>query len=143
MPLFLSINNMRRLLILSFVFCLSLVAKAEDKSLFITFNDGSKAEFAMSQDPAISWGNDQMTVVVGSSTQTFELWRVSKFTFGTSTGIREVKGNIVKGDNLRVYTLDGKAVSVPVSQGEINLDGLSKGIYIININGNTIKLMKP
>ena len=125
--------------------CLSLLAKAEDKSLFITFNDGSKAEFAMSQNPAISWADDMMTVVAGDNTLTYELWRVKQFTFGASTGIREINGKdlYVKGNSIRVYTLDGKAITVPVVQGEMNLDGLSKGIYIININGNSLKLMKP
>lgn len=136
---------MKRLLLLSVICCMALMAKAEDKSLFITFIDGSKAEFAMADNPAVSWADDMMTVVAGDNTLTYELWRVKKFTFEASTGIREIngKGLYIKGNNLRVYTLDGKAITVPVVQGEMNLDGLSKGIYIININGNSLKLMKP
>ena len=128
---------MKRLFLLFTILCTAIMARAEDKSLFITFNDGSKAEFSLTQNPSITIADDLLTVEAGGSTLTYELWRVSKFTFGTSTAIRDIKG-----DNIRVYTLDGKVVSVPVSQGEFNLDGLSKGIYIVNINGNTFKITK-
>jgi len=133
---------MKRLFLLFTILCTAIMARAEDKSLFITFNDGSKAEFSLTQNPSITIADDLLTVEAGGSTLTYELWRVSKFTFGTSTAIRDVKSDYIKGDNIRVYTLDGKVVSVPVSQGEFNLDGLSKGIYIVNINGNTFKITK-
>lgn len=134
---------MKRLLLFLTVFLATLTTHAEGKSLFITFNDGSKAEFAMADNPAVTMTAGLMTVVAGTTTISYELWRVKQFTFGTSTGIRNVSGLRIKDGRIAVYTLDGKAVNVQVSQGEADLDRLPPGIYIININGNTLKYMKP
>ncbi len=118
---------------------------AQQKSLFITFNDGSKTEFAMSDNPAITMADGSMTVVGSSSQIGYELWRVKQITFGNSTAIREIRSNsiLLDGSNAKIYTLDGKAVHAAINNGEIDLNGLATGIYIININGKTIKYMKP
>lgn len=121
----------------------TLMVQAQGKSLFITFNDGSKAEFAMADNPAITMTDGTMTVVAGTTTLSYELWRVKQFTFGASTAVHEVKGLRVKSNYVSIYTLDGKAVNVPTNQGEAVLDHLAPGVYIININGNTLKFLKP
>lgn len=125
------------------VVCSALVTQAQGKSLFITFNDGSKAEFAMTDNPAITMTDGTMTVVAGTTTLNYELWRVKQFTFGTSTAIREVSGIQLKSDKVRIFTLDGKAVNVSARQDQIDLSSLASGVYIININGNTLKFRKP
>lgn len=137
---------MKRLLLLLAVVCTTLSAQSQAKSLFITFNDGSKAEFAMADNPAITMTDGTMTVATASNTLNYELWRVKQFTFGTSTGIQEISspaGILVSDRPVSIYTLDGKAVSVPMVQGKAHLDLLPSGLYIININGNTLKYMKP
>jgi len=137
---------MKRLLLLLAVVCTTLSAQSQAKSLFITFNDGSKAEFAMADNPAITMTDGTMTIVTAGNTLDYELWRVKQFTFGTSTGIKEIgspAGIMVSDRPVSIYTLDGKAVSVPMVQGEAHLDLLPSGLYIININGNTLKYMKP
>lgn len=134
---------MKRLLLLMVVVCSALATLAQGKSLFITFNDGSKAEFAMTDNPAITMTDGTMTVVAGTTTLNYELWRVKQFTFGTSTAIREVSGIQLKSDKVRIFTLDGKAVNVSARQDQIDLSSLASGVYIININGNTLKFRKP
>ena len=137
---------MKRLLLLLAVVCTTLSAQSQAKSLFITFNDGSKAEFAMADNPAITMTDGTMTIVTAGNTLNYELWRVKQFTFGTSTGIKEIgspAGIMVSDRPVSIYTLDGKAVSVPMVQGKAHLDLLPSGLYIININGNTLKYMKP
>lgn len=137
---------MKRLLLLLAVVCTTLSAQSQAKSLFITFNDGSKAEFAMADNPAITMTDGTMTIVTAGNTLNYELWRVKQFTFGTSTGIQEISspaGILVSDRPVSIYTLDGKAVSVPMVQGKAHLDLLPSGLYIININGNTLKYMKP
>jgi hypothetical protein len=127
------------------LFCGAMTMLAQQKSLFITFNDGSKTEFAMSDNPAITMADGTMTVVGSSSQIGYELWRVKQITFGNSTAIREIRSNsiLLDGSNAKIYTLDGKAVHAAINNGEIDLNGLATGIYIININGKTIKYMKP
>ena len=52
--------------------CIS--AKAADgKSLFVSFNDGSKIEFALSTLPEVTFGNDKMTVKSTATTASYEL----------------------------------------------------------------------
>lgn len=92
--------------------CIS--AKAADgKSLFVSFNDGSKIEFALSTQPEITFGNDKMTVTSTATTASYELWKVSTFTYGITTGIQQIEANskfAFEGDRLIV---DG-----PPQQGE-------------------------
>ena len=134
-------------------------AKAADgKSLFVSFNDGSKIEFALSTLPEVTFGNDKMTVKSTATTASYELWKVSTFTYGTTTGIKQVETNnkfafegdriIVDGTNNKISTfaLDGKAIklSPPTAEGKtiINLNALTHGIYIIKINNKSIKVAR-
>lgn len=136
-----------------------LTARATDgKSLFVSFNDGSKIEFALSTLPEVTFGNDQMTVKTTATTASYELWKVSTFTYGTTTGIKQVETNnkfALEGDRIIVdgtknqvsaFALDGKKVSIsPIITGDktiINLDGLSQGVYIIKINNKSIKIAR-
>ena len=136
-----------------------LTAKATDgKSLFVSFNDGSKIEFALSTLPEVTFGDDQMTVKTTATTASYELWKVSTFTYGTTTGIKQVETNnkfALEGDRIIVdgtknqvsaFALDGKKVSLsPIVTGDktiINLDGLNQGVYIIKINNKSIKIAR-
>lgn len=145
---------------LSLLIALSCIsAKAADgKSLFVSFIDGSKIEFALSTLPEVTFGNDKMTVTSTATTASYELWKVSTFTYGATTGIKEVETNqkfafegdriIIDGTRNRVsaFALDGKAVNLsPVIAGDktiISLDGLTHGVYIIKINNKSIKVAR-
>lgn len=144
---------------LSLLIALSCIsAKAADgKSLFVSFNDGSKIEFALSTLPEVTFGNDKMTVKSTATTASYELWKVSTFTYGTTTGIKQVENNkfafegdriIVDGTNNKVsaFALDGKAIKLsPITAGDktiINLSELTHGICIIKINNKSIKVAR-
>ena len=118
--------------------CCTAAHAADGKSLFVTFNDGSKTT---------------------EKTASFDLWKVSTFTYGaTSTGINQLESNdpfaiegnriIVDGTSNRIsiFALDGKAVSItPILSGNktiIKLDGLNQGVYIIKINNKSIKIAR-
>lgn len=144
---------------LSLLIALSCIsAKAADgKSLFVSFNDGSKIEFALSTLPEVTFGDDKMTVKSTATTASYELWKVSTFTYGTTTGIKQVENNkfafegdriIVDGTNNKVsaFALDGKNIKLsPITAGDktiINLSELTHGIYIIKINNKSIKVAR-
>ena len=137
--------------------CIS--AKAADgKSLFGSLNDGSKIEFALSTLPEVTFGNDQMTVTSTATTASYELKKVSTFTYGTTTGIKQVETNnkfafegdriIVEGTNnkVRAFALDGTAVTLsPILAGDktiIPLEELTHGVYLIIINNKSIKVAR-
>ena len=132
---------------------------ANDKSLFVTFNDGQKVEFALSTTPEVTFGNDQMTIKTTETTASYDLWKVTTFTYGsTSTGIQQVKTNnkfalegdriIIDGTNNKVsaFALDGKAVTLsPITMGDktiVNINELTHGVYIIKINNKSIKIAR-
>ena len=144
---------------LSLLIALSCIsAKAADgKSLFVSFNDGSKIEFALSTLPEVTFGNDKMTVKSTATTASYELWKVSTFTYGTTTGIKQVENNkfafegdriIVDGTNNKVsaFALDGKNIKLsPITVGDktiINLSELTHGVYIIKINNKSLKVAR-
>ncbi len=145
---------------LSLLIALSCIsAKAtDDKSLFVSFNDGSKIEFALSTLPEVTFGNDKMTVKSTATTASYELWKVSTFTYGTTTGIKQVETNnkfafegdriIVDGTNNKISTfaLDGKAIKLSPTTAEgktiINLNALTHDVYIIKINNKSIKVAR-
>lgn len=145
---------------LSLLIALSCIsAKAADgKSLFVSFNDGSKIELALSTLPEVTFGNDKMTVKSTATTVSYELWKVSTFTYGTTTGIKQVETNnkfafegdriIVDGTNNKInaFALDGKAIGLSPTTAEgktiINLNALTHGVYIIKINNKSIKVAR-
>ena len=137
--------------------CIS--AKAADgKSLFVSFNDGNKIEFALSTLPEVTFGNDKMTVTSTATTASYELKKVSTFTYGTTTGIKQVETNnmfaiegdriIVDGTNnkVRAFALDGTAVTLsPILAGDktiIPLEELTHGVYLIIISNKSIKVAR-
>ena len=145
---------------LSLLIALSCIsAKAADgKSLFVSFNDGSKIEFALSTLPEVTFGNDKMTVKSTATTASYELWKVSTFTYGTTTGIKQVETNnkfAFEGDRIIVddtnnkistFALDGKAIKISPTTAEgktiINLNALTHDVYIIKINNKSIKVAR-
>ena len=98
-----------------------------------------------------------MTVTSTATTASYELRKVSTFTYGTTTGIKQVENNkfafegdriIVDGTHNQVsaYALDGKAVSLSsIITGDktiISLDSFTHGVYIIKINNKSIKIAR-
>ncbi len=134
-----------------------LVHAANGKSLFVSFNDGTRVEFALSDTPDVSFANDMMTVTATSTTASYELWTVTTFTYGTTTGISQtetgrmtIEGNhiVIDGSTNKVtaYSIDGKAAPVTATvagdKTVVSLNTLPKGVYIIKINGKAIKITR-
>lgn len=135
-----------------------LLAKADGQTLIVTLNDGQRVQFALSTTPEVTIANDQLTITTTETTASYELWKVSTFTYGTGTGIDQAtadqKAFTLSGDNIvvdgaatvRIFALDGKAVTLEptVSGGQtvVSLNGLAKGVYVVNINGKSVKITR-
>ena len=149
---------MKKVLLIGIALILSVWAKADNKSLFITFDNGSKVEFALATTPEVTVSNDKLTVTSTLLTVSYDLYTVSTFTYGTTTGIKATQGNndlAVKGNRIifsgpahavHAFALDGKAISLnPVVLGNetvISLDPLPQVVYIIQVNGKSMKIAK-
>lgn len=138
--------------------CCLLIHADNGNSLIVTFMDGNKVEYALADQPEITFGNDQMKVKTAKTEASFELWTVKTFTYSTSTGISKIndekgmswEGNtlIVDGtaNNISCHTTNGVAINLPhhTADGKtlISIDALQKGIYLIKVNGKVIKIAR-
>ena len=143
--------------ILLFLFLLLSTGSFAQSSLVITFNDNTTQTIALTTLPDIWMKDDKMTVKTSETTLEYPLYTVKTFTFGNASGIKAVKAAEYQltGDALilpdesaavRVYTLDGKAVSCPVAHGNgqtiVSLTSLQPGAYIIKAGGRSVKILK-
>lgn len=150
--------HMRKLLLTLFTLAAALTAGAEDKVLVVTFSDNGTHTFALSTQPTVVMANDKMTITAGAETLEYDLYKVKTFTFTTASGIdgtesaggftRQGNSLIIPGTGtaVRIFALNGAAVPAVTShtaQGTVvSLDTLPQGIYIVNANGKSVKIVK-
>lgn len=150
--------HMRKLLLTLFTLAAALTAGAEDKVLVVTFSDNATHTFALSTQPTVVMANDKMTITAGAETLEYDLYKVKTFTFTTASGIDGIEsaggftrqGNSLvipgTGTAVRIFALNGAAVPAVTShtaQGTVvSLDALPQGIYIVNANGKSVKIVK-
>ena len=149
---------MRKLLLsLLAVFC-SMIAKAEEKSLIITFSDNTTQTFVLSTLPQITMANNKMTILAGATTAEYDLYKIKTFIFSGTTSIRNIEDNseiktegnkiIIEGTNanVRVFSIDGKPATIKTintsNSTVIDISSLNSGVYIIKANDKTVKISK-
>ena len=159
---------MKKIMLLIPQLCVALSTWGEDvdKSLYVTLKDGTQTEFKLKTEPTVSTETQSMTLHIQWTDEEgmpfdaiFDLLEVRDFTFGeTSTALEILKQEIVtiQGDFLMVptdnapilvATIDGRKVEMTTVQNGnstlLDLRKLPKGIYVINCNGNSLKLLRP
>ncbi|MFW9600771.1 MAG: T9SS type A sorting domain-containing protein [Prevotella sp.] len=149
---------MRKLLLsLLALFC-CIIAKAEDKSLIITFNDNTTQTFVLSTLPQITMANNKMTILAGATTAEYDLYKIKTFIFSGTTSIRNIEDNseiktegnkiIIEGTNanVRIFSIDGKSTTIKTTNTSnstvIDISSLNSGVYIIKANDKTVKISK-
>ena len=160
--------RMKKLTIYIPLLCVALSSWAEDvdKSLYVTMRDGTQTEFKLNTEPTVSTETQSMTLHIQWTDEegipfdaTFDLLQVKDFTFGEpSTAMEVLKQEkvTIQGDFLMVptdnapvlvATIDGRKVEITSLQNGnstlLDLRQLPKGIYVINCNGNSLKLLRP
>ena len=139
------------------LFC-CIIAKAEDKSLIITFNDNTTQTFVLSTLPQITMANNKMTILAGATTAEYDLYKIKTFTFSGTTSIRNIEDNseiktegnkiIIEGTNanVRIFSIDGKSTTIKTTNTSnstvIDISSLNSGVYIIKANDKTVKISK-
>lgn len=148
---------MKKLILILLTLLSTISLFADNKSLIITFNDGTTQAFALAELPDILMENDKMIINAGNTTVEYDLYKVKTFTFGIPSGIDNttiqdvlMNGNklYIPGTNnkIRIFSFDGTSVKLPnIQTGNANvldLDPLPKSVYIINVNGKSVKIIK-
>lgn len=150
----------------------SLRAAEGNEKLLVVYKDGNntnEAYFSFENNPEITFDEDKVVVISGSTQSTYQIDDVYEIRFVlddpvvtkmddetavTSPKIvfRILSDDLVKvtgahlNPDVSVYTADGKSVDVPAeySENEINirLGTLSRGLYIIKTNQQSFKFIR-
>lgn len=156
-------NKIFRLLAGVAIALLPFQAHAGDEWLHIWFADGTSASVQLDTRPQVTFEGNLMKVTSSVQSMEFQADNVLRFTYsGISmpTDVQSAKsepnfrqdgenlyfhGN-VSADKIALYTSDGKAVPVRVkSVGTalcLPLSALPQGIYVLNVNGKTTKIVR-
>lgn len=133
---------------------------ASAKSVVFTLNDGTKVYYLLSAEvnPMLRFKDGKMVV----NEDTYEFTNIKNFYISEEddpNAIEKVlakhnvtfKANtvVINSDSvkiMKVYTLDGVEVKVPVEKSEnvisVNLNGLERGTYLISTGVSSLKVLK-
>ena len=133
---------------------------ASAKSVVFTLNDGTKVYYLLSAEvsPMLRFKDGKMVV----NEDTYEFTNIKNFYISEEddpNAIEKVlakhnvtfKANtvVINSDSvkiLKIYTLDGVEVKVPVEKSEnvisVNLNGLERGTYLISTGDSSLKVLK-
>ena len=144
------------LIISSIVFSFNVFATT-GKSLFVTFTDNTIVEFALSSLPEITVADNKMNIKTTTSTFSYPLQSVNTLTYAATTAIQNItsedfqrQGNYIiysgSNHNWRIFSLSGQQADVVpkvlVNHMIFNLDTLPSGIYVLYIDGKSLKFLK-
>lgn len=149
---------MRRITYLLLLLMASIGASA--RSVVFTLNDGTKVYYLLSSEvnPIMRFKDGKMVV----NDDAYEFSDIKNFHFSEEDDPNAIepvlskqnmtfKANtvVIHSDavkTVKVYTLDGVEVKVPVEKSEdfiaVNLNGLERGTYLISTGGSSLKVLK-
>ena len=155
---------MKKLILFLLILCFGLSLKAET-SLVVWKKDGSKVAFALSDNPWIVFQRDALMKIVCSSKSTYFNYedlakltyeeigdssirnlandKASSFTFDGETLLLQ---SLKAGSTISIHALNGTVVFKRSIEAAGNysfpLTHLDKGVYLVSIDGLTIKIVK-
>ena len=138
-------------------------AQGTNVNLIVTTIDGSEQTFQLDEESQLYFQNGEILVIEDGTdnTVTFELSNIRKLVCSEVTGTSEdnesqlqilpnptrnhfIIRNLTATCPARMYSLDGRLVKAfQASEGSmVDMSELSQGMYLLHINGQTLKLMK-
>ena len=131
--------------ILTLLFTLLTVSVwADDAKIIVWLNDGNKTEILFNQMPEFLYQDGNVSLQNGSTTMSWPLTNLHKFTFEAfetiPTDVKDIKTaaklDISKG--CAVYDLNGRLLREQIN----SLSELPKGVYIVKDGDVTIKVVR-
>ena len=142
-----------------------LLANAQDASvtLVVTKTNGEEQAFQLTENSQLYFENGERLVIDdgGNNTVTFQLAEIRKLVCTDYTGIGETAPlalqmmpnptrdrfliqQLQNSGEARIYTLDGRLVkSFTATEGlTVDISDLAPGMYLLHIDGQTLKMMK-
>ncbi len=154
---------LKALTLLCFMAGFMLQAKAQNVTLVVTNTNGTEQTYQLTEESQLHFENGERLVIENASGTNFtlQLSDIRKIVCAEMTGTEEnavsklqifpnpshnqvfIK-NLSGNSQGRIYTLDGRIVKAfEASEGMmLDISDLSEGMYLLNIDGQTLKLMK-
>lgn len=136
---------MKKTFLLSIIFALALSMQA--KSLVITLDDGTDVYYLLGgdEDPVMKFIDGKVVI----KTDSYEFSNIKKFYISQTDDPVGIKAETLylKGDKtIEVYSLDGKKMDIDTTATDaistVNTSPLPKGVYIIKIGNQQMKVLK-
>ena len=140
------------------------LANAQDThvTLVVTKTNGEEQTLQLTEDSQLYFENGERLVIGdGNTTVSFQLAEIQKMVCTEYTGIGEATSsyvqlmpnptrdrffisNLQNEDEARLYTLDGRLVKAfTATEGlMVDISDLTPGMYLLQIDGQTLKMMK-
>ena len=156
---------MKRILFVLVLTCLSITMMADEPKMYLLIwdNDNSSVAYALDDEPKITFSDTDLIIKTNNVEVNYPLESMNRFTYETSknTAIRNLQTDEVTfridgksllfpslkaNSKISLYSLNGTLVFTRIIQemGEYSfpLSGLIPGVYLVNINGLTYKVVK-
>lgn len=135
---------------------------AQNVTLVVTTTNGTEHSYQLTNEGQVLFENNGLTILDGTgTTATFQLADIRKLVCTEITGVDESSTNSLRllpnptrdhflisnlqhSCEARIYALDGRLVKTfTATEGmSIDISELSKGMYLLHIDGQTLKMMK-
>lgn len=153
----------KALTLLCFMAGFMLQAKAQNVTLVVTNTNGSEQTYQLTEESQLHFENGERLVIENAdgSNVTLQLSDIRKIVCSETVGTEEnaasklhilpnpshnqvILKNLSGNCQGHIYTLDGRMVKAfEASEGMmLDISDLSEGMYLLNIDGQTLKLMK-
>ena len=138
------------------------IAKAQTPTLVLHHENGTTSEVELYTMPRIQMTDSKMVITVQGTRQEFDKADVVRFTFkGIATGISAVKSEtryrvdkdrvtfygVSSTDRISIHNANGMRLPIRLTtdgaDAVLPLSQLPKGVYLVTVNGRTIKFIRP
>ena len=150
---------MKKILLTGMMLTSAFALHAEDNHLYIQPNAGEKLSWSVPSLQKMTFQNGNVVVTLKNGTSTYTpISSVSRMYICTPSvnGIESVEGdgqctwdgerlhvNAPAGSAVKVYSVNGVLVSqTRLTDTSVDLQGLNRGMYVVNVGGQVVKIMK-
>lgn len=134
-------------------------ALAEDNYLYIQSSTGETVDWSVPSLQKMTFQNGNVVITKKDGTSTYTpISSISRMYISTpsANGIESVGNNgqctwdgerlhvnALAGSAVKVYSVNGVLVSqTRLTDTSVNLQGLNRGMYVVNVGGHVVKIMK-